>query len=194
MSRRTLRAALGRAFPESARLEAEHIEALAAGLAEGPFARDLPGGLKAFSEYGKLIVSRSEIEAPSVAPGLLIIPGTVDLGAAGTISAEIEASGKTGGTSDSVVIDAGRVGEDLIVDGPRPGDRMRPLGMKGSRKLSDLLVDEKVPKRRRAAVPVVRDGERIVWVAGVRMSDDYRVTGETKRAVRLTWQRADESP
>ena len=56
---------------------------------------------------------------------------------------------------------------------------MRPLGMAGSRKLSDLLVDAKVPRRLRQATPVVRDGERIVWLAGVRMSDEYRVSPET---------------
>jgi hypothetical protein len=34
---------------------------------------------------------------------------------------------------------------------------------------------------------VVRDGESIVWLAGVRMSEDYRVGPGTSRAVRLTW-------
>ena len=171
------------------RLEAEHVEALVGGLADEPFARDLPNGLKAFSEYGKLIVSRSDIGEPSVAPGLLAIPGTAHLGAAGTISAEIEATDKTAGTPFSVVVDAGRIGGDLVVDAPRPGDRMRPLGMTGTRKLSDLFVDGKVPRRDRTAVPVVRDGERIVWVAGVRMSEDYRVGSETAKAVRLTWHK-----
>jgi tRNA(Ile)-lysidine synthase len=66
---------------------------------------------------------------------------------------------------------------------------MRPLGMEGSRKLSDMLTDAKIPRNARGAVPVVRDGERIVWLAGVRMSDEYRVSEATSRAVRLTWQR-----
>ena len=66
---------------------------------------------------------------------------------------------------------------------------MRVLGMDGSRKLSDLLVDEKVARRLRQAVPVVRDAGSIVWLAGVRMSEDYRVGPETTRAMRLTWYR-----
>jgi tRNA(Ile)-lysidine synthase len=63
--------------------------------------------------------------------------------------------------------------------------------MSGSRKLSDLLTDVKVPRRMRGAVPVIRDGDRIVWLAGVRMSEEYRVGPGTERAIRLTWERED---
>lgn len=69
---------------------------------------------------------------------------------------------------------------------------MRPLGMTGTRKVSDILTDAKVPRRRRPLVPVVRDGDRIVWVAGVRMSEDCKVTTGTTEAVRLTWEPASE--
>lgn len=187
MARRTIRLALGRAFPESTRLEAAHVEALVDGLADDSFARDLPDGLRAVSEYGSMVVSRRDAELPRVAPSLLPVPGNADLGAAGRMAAVAVAGGEITGSPDSVVIDAGGLGGELTVDSVRPGDRMKPLGMAGTRKLSDLLVDEKVPKRLRAAVPVVRDGENIVWVAGVRMSEDYRVTGHTETVVRLTW-------
>jgi len=122
---------------------------------------------------------------------LLPIPGIVDLGDSSRVSASDESPDNVSGTPDSVVIDASKLGGSLVVDSPRPGDRMRPLGMEGTRKLSDMLVDAKVPARRRPLTPVVRDGERIVWLAGVRMSEDYRVEPGTRRAVRLTWTRAD---
>ena len=66
---------------------------------------------------------------------------------------------------------------------------MRPLGMDGSRKLSDLLIDAKVAQAATAGVPVVRDGERIVWLAG--SADERGVPGRAGdgRAVRLTWYR-----
>jgi tRNA(Ile)-lysidine synthase len=121
---------------------------------------------------------------------LLPIPGTADLGPAGRIIAELVDSADRAGTPDSVTIDAGGL-DRLVVDGARPGDRMRPLGMGGSRKLSDLLVDAKVPHRNRLATPVVRDGARIVWLAGVRMSEEYRIGADTELAVRLTWQRSE---
>jgi tRNA(Ile)-lysidine synthase len=188
MARRTIRTALGAAFPDSSRLESSHVEALVDGLADDGFARDLPGGLRAESEYGKLVVSRAAETPRVVAPSLLPVPGNADLGQAGTIIAEPVDPADIAGTPDSVTISADGLGT-LVVDGARPGDRMQPLGMAGTRKLSDLLVDAKVARRQRAAVPVVRDGERIVWLAGVRMSEEYAVRPETVRAVRLTWQR-----
>jgi tRNA(Ile)-lysidine synthase len=188
MARRAVRAALIAAFPEASRLESAHVEALVGGLSDDSFARDLPGGLRAETEYGRLVVSRAD-EAPRVvAPSLLPLPGTTDLGSAGRIVAEEVAPGDIAGTPDSITIAADGLGS-LVVDGVRPGDRMRPLGMEGSRKLSDLLVDAKVARRERSAVPVVRDASSIVWLAGVRMSEDYRVTPQTAKAVRLTWHR-----
>lgn len=192
MARRTIRAALAHAFPEGSRLEAEHVETLVDCLSKDGFAHDLPNGVRAFDEYGTMVISRKGAEALTVAPGLLSLPGTASLGAAGTIHATTAVPTDTSGSPDSVVIDAGSLSGELAVDGPRAGDRMRPIGMEGTRKLSDLLVDAKVPRRLRAATPVVRDGESIVWLAGVRMSEDYRVTPDTKRAIRLTWQPGDE--
>jgi len=188
MSRRTIRTVLIQAFPEASRLEASHVEALVEGLSADSFARDLPDGLRAETEYGKLVVSRAETEPPVLAPCLLPLPGNVSLGRAGRIVAEQVEPAQIAGDADSVTIDAGNA-RTMVVDTVRPGDRIRPLGMSGSRKLSDLLTDAKVPRRLRGSVPVVRDGERVVWLAGVRMSDEYRVGPDTTRAVRLTWER-----
>lgn len=189
MRRRTVRMAVLGEFPESSRLEFDHVESLVAGLAEEGFARDLPGGLRAETRYGTMTVSRAGEGAPAVAPGLLSIPGTVDLGVHGRIVADEVAAGPLSGEPDSTVIDAGKVGCGLTVTGVREGDRMRPLGMRGTKKLSDLLVDAKVPRAERAGVPVVRDGDSIVWVAGLRSSDDYKVDPDTTAHVRLTWVR-----
>ena len=187
MARRTIRTALLRTYPDASRIEFEHIEALVDGLAENSFARDLPYGLRAFSEYDTMMVTRVGEEPEGVAPALLPIPGTADLGSGGRITAEEVGAGDVRGTDRTVVIDATDVEGDLVVDSVRPGDRMQPFGMEGTRKLSDLLVDAKVPVRERRRVPVVRDGERIVWLAGVRMSEAYRVGPGTRRRVRLIW-------
>ncbi len=63
MLRRTVRAALHLAYPDSSRLEFAHVEALAEGFAVEGFAHDLPGGLRARSEYGRMLVTRTP-EAP----------------------------------------------------------------------------------------------------------------------------------
>lgn len=187
MQRRTVRAALAATFPEASRLDSAHVEAIVEGLADDAFARDLPDGLRAFSEYGKLVVSHRGERLPGVAPSLLPIPGSVDLGAIGSIEAVPAEVTDVSGDSLSVVVDAGEA-TGLTIGPVSEGERVRPLGMEGTKKLSDLLTDEKVPQRERHRVPVVRDGDRVVWLVGVRMSDEYKVGPRTTRAVRLTWK------
>jgi tRNA(Ile)-lysidine synthase len=188
MMRRTLRRLLFDTFPEASRLEFEHVEAVCDGVARDGFARDLPDGLRAFNEYGTLVISRGAEGREALAPCLLEVPGTVDLGDAGVITAEPGGPKHPGRDPLAALIDADAVQGPLEVTSTRPGDRMRPFGMKGSRKLQDVLTDAKVPARERSHIPVVRDGERIVWVAGVRSSDEYRVGSDTERTVLLTWE------
>jgi tRNA(Ile)-lysidine synthase len=193
MVRRALREALVRALPESSRLEFEHVEALVDGLAGDGFARDLPEGLRAFSEYDRMIVSRRAEEPRPAAPTVLEIPGVAVLGEAGEMTAEPADLAPIPESDLTALLDRAKVRGTLVVDGPRPGDRLRPLGMKGTRKVSDLLIDAKVPRRRRPYTPVVRDGDEVVWVAGIRMSEEYRITSETTEAVRIVWTPKDES-
>lgn len=193
MARRTLREAIRRGFPEASRLEAAHVEALADGLSCVDFARDLPGGLRASNEYGNMDIFRAGGEDPSVVPSLLMLPGTALLGPAGAIEATLASSHDTTGDDRSIVIDGLACEAGLVVDSMREGDRMQPLGMEGTRKLSDLLIDGKIPRRLRKAVPVVRCGEHVVWLAGVRMSERYKVGPSTTVAYRLTWRPGDDA-
>jgi tRNA(Ile)-lysidine synthase len=57
--------------------------------------------------------------------------------------------------------------------------------MGGTRKLSDFFIDRKVPRARRACVPLVTDAEKILWVAGMALDDRVRLTPASRRALRL---------
>lgn len=71
-------------------------------------------------------------------------------------------------------------GMKLTVRGAKAGERIRPLGMpEGSQKLSDLFVNLKIPQPARVKWPVVLEGEKIIWVAGLRPAE----TNITDRAV-----------
>ncbi len=61
----------------------------------------------------------------------------------------------------------------------KPGDSFVPLGMKKSKKLSDFLVDEQVPLTEKNRITVVLSGTEIVWVAGRRIDERYKVTPRT---------------
>jgi tRNA(Ile)-lysidine synthase len=79
----------------------------------------------------------------------------------------------------------------LAVRNRRPGDRFRPLGLRGRKKLQDYLVDRKVARNDRDAVPiVVDDSDRIVWVAGHSIGDEFRVTDPAQAVLILRLRRA----
>lgn len=84
-------------------------------------------------------------------------------------------------------VDADRVPPALTVRPWRDGDRIRPLGLDGTKRVSDLLTDARVPPSERRLVPVVAAGERVLWVVGHRLAADVAVTAETRRAARWTW-------
>lgn len=79
--------------------------------------------------------------------------------------------------------------ESLIVRSWEPGDRFRPLGAPGSRKLKDWFVDRRISPRERKALPVVlkSDGE-VIWVPGLPPADSKKILEDTKEALRLTYQ------
>ncbi|MGH7856986.1 MAG: tRNA lysidine(34) synthetase TilS, partial [Candidatus Binatia bacterium] len=67
-------------------------------------------------------------------------------------------------------------GRRLRVRPPAPGDRIRPLGLGGSKKLQDVFVDGKVPREERSRWPVVEAGGAIVWVPGLARSEIGRIS------------------
>lgn len=88
-------------------------------------------------------------------------------------------------------IDADRIAHRLTLRAPRPGDSFVPLGMKHRKKLQDFFVDLKVPKQRRAEIPLLLSDDEIVWVVGYRLSECFKVGPRTRRIFRLKWERVE---
>jgi tRNA(Ile)-lysidine synthase len=85
-----------------------------------------------------------------------------------------------------IYLDAATVALPLRVRFRRPGDAFRPLGICGTQKLHDFLIDHKVPRGRRDAVPLLVDAaDRIIWVIGYRVSDLCKVTAATSKIWRI---------
>ncbi len=79
-------------------------------------------------------------------------------------------------------LDADKVGEDFSVRPTREGDRFVPLGMKGSKLVSDFMTDCKMDLFSKRAQTVMVSGSDIVWVVGRRIDDRYKVVeGQTRR-------------
>lgn len=129
-----------------------------------------------------------------VEPRVLTVPGSVVLADWGIeVSAERlsrAAAGDPAAHPGAALVDAATVCEPLVVRSRRPGDRLRPLGLEGHKKVQDLLVDRKVPRQERDRVPIVADAQgRIVWVAGHAIAHDFRVTGATTSVLLLNYRR-----
>jgi len=80
----------------------------------------------------------------------------------------------------------GAGGWGLRVRARLPGDRFQPLGLNGhSLKVSDFMINAKIEKNLRDRWPLVVCGDDIVWVAGLRLDERFKVTPETTTVLRL---------
>ena len=83
-------------------------------------------------------------------------------------------------------IDADLLQFPLRVRAWRTGDFFHPLGMKGQKKLSDFLIDQKVPLSQKKQIAILENGNGdIIWIAGKRMDERYKVTENTKKVIIL---------
>ena len=136
-------------------------------------------------------IGRTAASEPNLFRYPLSIPGEVALPQAGcVVSAELAAAAAPGDASatagsrvrasarrDTALVRADLAAGSLAVRNRRPGDRFRPAGLDGRKKLQDYFVDRKVARDRRDSVPIVVDeSDRIVWVAGYEIDEAFRVT------------------
>jgi tRNA(Ile)-lysidine synthase len=89
------------------------------------------------------------------------------------------------GDPTEAVFDLKAVTENLLVRNFRPGDRFRPLGMTGHKKVKDLFIDRKVPLSVRANLPLLAMDQEILWIPGYARSEIGRVSKKTSAALRI---------
>jgi tRNA(Ile)-lysidine synthase len=89
-----------------------------------------------------------------------------------------------------VWIDRKAIEQNALMRPRQEGDEIRPLGMGGgSMKVSDLMINEKIPAPYRADWPIITDGDNVLWVPGGRLSQEASITGETQAIVELKFIR-----
>jgi tRNA(Ile)-lysidine synthase len=144
---------------------------------------DLGGDLRALCESGTVRFAGPAGTPPQ--PAELTVPGSCRFGA-WEVRAELGEFRDEPAGADTAVLDPQRIGSRLLVRGWREGDRMRPLGLDGTKSLQDLFTDRHVPRSLRHTLPVVaRDGD-IAWIAGVAVSEDFRARSRAGTAVVLS--------
>jgi tRNA(Ile)-lysidine synthase len=168
---------------DDASITSEHVAAVRSALEKRLTRVSLPGDLICTLSASRVTISRAQVKKAERSPVKtdeteIEVPGKTPWGN-WTITAE-KWTGRLPrriARSDAYV-DAAKVRGRLSVRSRRPGDRLRPLGMRGQRKVQDILVDAKVPEDERDDVPIVCDSQGIVWVAGHRLAERVAVHGD----------------
>jgi tRNA(Ile)-lysidine synthase len=178
----------------------DHVDRLLQ-LADGD-AVDLPGQ-RAVRRGGRIVLGRParrgrDERGENSFRVSLSIPGEVTLGNQGwAVSAErVDSvdSMKDGGPGRArggeVFVAAEPLALPLAIRSRRRGDRFAPLGLGHRKKLQDFLVDRKIPREMRDSLPLVVDGQdRIVWVVGQSVAEDFRVTEPSRGVILLKARR-----
>jgi len=85
--------------------------------------------------------------------------------------------------------DADKIGKEVVLRHWRAGDRFRPIGVASGVKLQDLFTNAKIPRQKRHQLVVAEAVDGIFWVEGLRISEDFKLTPETKRVLIWKWRR-----
>jgi len=86
---------------------------------------------------------------------------------------------------EALYFDAEKLHFPLVVRAWQEGDKFQPLGMKGTRKISDFLTDEKVPKNLKKRIFVLESGKEIAGILGMRSSEKFKVNTNTQKVLIL---------
>lgn len=172
---------------------------------------DLASGLSLFREGGSFYLSTPGADLtfdkwpqmPDESDAIPVaIPGGVELSGGWRFSSEMwrltalaYEQAEHNGDNFQVWLDAEQLPGPLELRMRSAGDRYKPLGMDGhSQKVSDFLVNEKMPRRVRDRWPLLCSGETVVWIPGYRPAHLYRLTPATRDVAYFSLTRPPDKP
>jgi tRNA(Ile)-lysidine synthase len=174
------------------RISRVHIEAIRELiLAGGPSAEvEVPGGWRARREYERLRLvppgtrrDAARFEVTIAADGVTVVEAAGLRFEASTIAASDAPMAKSLWAAN---FDSAKIGDGgLLARSFRRGDRIHPIGLRGTRKVQDVLVDGKLPRARRDRVAMVTIKETIAWIPGLARGDCALVTKATETVLRV---------
>ena len=196
LRRRILRLAVAEVFGEVRDLYFNHFESML-NLIDGEApnsALDLPNGGAFRRAYDRVLIQKTAdsytpFEYEVVVPGHTALP-LLDAEMIATVVEQpmnCTVADKFPDGKFQAVFDLDRLQLPLALRQRRDGDRFHPFGMRGTKKLKDLLIDAKIPQQERGRVPVLMSGDEIIWVVGYRTSEPFKVRAETKHQLYLSY-------
>lgn len=184
--RRTLHKILHRHFPFIS-ISAAAFDSLLDAIHDGEAFRISLGNALFLNSTGAELRFQSTTEtATERKPAVLPVPGGIFWPDGARIEAKMASRGDHGDNFTTANI---RIPDTLaLICSPRlAGERYRPLGLQGSQKLQDAMVNRKIPAAIRDTLPVIRADAEILWCPGLLPSENHRCSESENQALRLTW-------
>lgn len=167
------------------RHEAQFFELIASSKANSSL--DFPAGLQLTKSYSRMTVSFCN-EAKDLFHYTFHAPGSVTLPDGSLLTASFTPHSTENG-SHVFVLPLADVTLPLQVRTRKNGDKMKLRGMRGTKKVKDIFIDEKIPAVKRRDWPIVEDATgTILWLIGLRKGETGRTTGESGSYLRLCYQ------
>lgn len=85
--------------------------------------------------------------------------------------------------------DYAMIGNNLMVRGRKTGDFMQVSKAGDHKKIKDYFIDQKIPREIRDQIPLLVEGNRVLWVMGYRQSTDALVTSDTENVLTISWRK-----
>jgi tRNA(Ile)-lysidine synthase len=170
-----------------------HVETLIEMLFNGRVGSilQLPGGLTIHKTYDGLYLGERPLALPKkveYSGQELLLPGITQISELGIqIIAELTDT-PAKNQSKVAVFDLDDLSLPLFVRIRQRGDCFQPLGFKGTKKVKDYFIDEKIPRELRNSIPIICDVQGIIWIGGYRQSQRGNITDKTKRFLVLKVQ------
>lgn len=156
----------------------------------------LPDGIDLFVEHERILFSRLDVWSCTpyhyhlpIGEDLFIPEAGVRLHATRVPTKELP----TGKHLDPnrAFLYPGSTTAGMVVRNFRTGDRFRPLGMHGSKKLKDYFIDQKIPRSFRCRLPILEVDGKIAWVVGFRMDERFKVNQHVQNCIQIDAVNAD---
>jgi len=88
--------------------------------------------------------------------------------------------------------DLDKASKDVSLRFRRIGDKINPLGMKGSKKLKDIFIDMKIPKEERDQIPLICFDDDIAWIVGYKVSNNFKIDCSTENVIQIKLEREEK--
>ncbi|EHL15783.1 tRNA lysidine(34) synthetase TilS [Peptoanaerobacter stomatis] len=151
---------------------------------------NLPRGLKVYVNYGKLTFTLKEkvIEEKKYSYKINLNGYTrvdeLNLTVISNIISKQECL-RYPTTKYAKAFDYSKIQGDLVIRNRENGDKINAIGLKGTKKIKDILIDKKIPAEERYMYPIFSDDNGILWLFGYRIAEDYKIDESTDKVVRI---------